>query len=134
MAFDYARYVVDFNTNEDANLVSRYFCEDAVWYSVGGERHGHDAIKSALALLHDGVQERMRPQVILQSETNVMAEVDMDFRATADRPDFPLGPMHAGDVITVKVLASYALRGDRISRLITMARRDGIVSAVPPFE
>jgi hypothetical protein len=63
MAFDYAQYVEDFNTNEDADLIARYFCEEAAWDSAGGERWSRgDRIARLITMAgRDGIVNSVPP-------------------------------------------------------------------------
>jgi ketosteroid isomerase-like protein len=119
-SLDYRAYEALFNTGDDAALVERFF-DDGVVFS-GGEREyrGRDQLKGFLDWAHDGVREVMRPQIVLHGEDIVFAEVDMDFHATKERPDFPFGHLHPGDMVTVKFFVTYSLRDGRIVELKSM--------------
>jgi hypothetical protein len=67
-----------------------------------------------------GVREVMRPQNVLQREDLLFAELDMDFHATKERPDFPFGHLLPGDLVTVKFFVTYRLRAGRIVELKSM--------------
>jgi len=70
-----------------------------------------------LNFAHDGIREIMRVQVLIQNENNIFAEIDMDFHASKERPDYPFGHLKPGDFFTVKMFCLYFLRGDRIEKL-----------------
>ncbi|MBO9498949.1 MAG: nuclear transport factor 2 family protein [Novosphingobium sp.] len=109
MELDYQAYEALFNTGDDEALVERFFAPDCRMVSANGVREGHEGLKAFLAWAHDGVREVMRPQRVLSEDGILFAEVDMDFHATGERPDFPFGHMFPGDLITVKFFVTYTL-------------------------
>jgi len=119
-ALDYQAYEALFNSGDDAALVERFFDDDVVF--SGGTRgyRGRDQLKAFLDWAHDGVREVMRPQTVLHGDDMLFAEVDMDFHATKERPEFPFGHLYPGDCVTVKFFVTYKLRGGRIIELKSM--------------
>ena len=121
MPLDYGAYVRDFNSGNDEGLVEKYFAEDTVMISGSGEFHGHAGMKEFLAWAHDGVREILRPVNIAYDDSNIFVEVDMDFVASKERPEFPFGHMLPGDIVTVKFLVHYIVNEDGlIQELQTM--------------
>lgn len=121
---DYAEYERVFNTGDDDLLVARFFCDD-VHFSGGSRDHvGKDGLLAFLRWAHDGVREVMRPQSWVRAVTHggdhLFAEVDMDFHASKERPDFPFGHLHPGDTVTVKFLVHYTLRDGKVAELKSM--------------
>ena len=117
---NYAEYEALFNTGDDAALVARYFDDDVRFTGGAREYRGKAALQSFLDWAHDGVREVMRPQNVLQRDDLLFAEVDMDFHARKERPDFPFGHLHPGDLVTVKFFVTYRLRNGRIIELKSM--------------
>lgn len=117
---DYSDYIEVFNTGDDEALVARFFADDIVF--TGGARlyRGKDELLGFLRWAHDGVREVMRPQNVLCERDLIFVEVDMDFHATKERPDFPFGHMHPGDQVTVKFFVTYRLENDKIVELKSM--------------
>lgn len=120
MKFDYDAYEACFNTGDDEELVQRFFCDDIVF--TGGARaySGKEELLAFLAWAHDGVREVMRPQLVLQNGDDLFAEVDMDFHATRERPEFPFGHLFPGDMVTVKFFVTYRLRDGKVKELKAM--------------
>jgi hypothetical protein len=112
MELDYQAYEALFNTGDDAALVERFFAEDCAMLSGSGARHGRDELLAFLNWAHDGVREVMRPQRVLSEDGILFAEVDMDFHATKERPDFPFAHLHPGEMVTVKFFVTYQLDED----------------------
>jgi ketosteroid isomerase-like protein len=117
---DYKAYEALFNTGDDAALVERYFDEDVLFTGGAREYRGRKALEDFLAWAHDGVREVMRPQNVLQQGDLVFAEVDMDFHATKERPEFPFGHLRPGDQVTVKFFVTYRLRNGKVVELKSM--------------
>jgi ketosteroid isomerase-like protein len=117
---NYNDYIAVFNTGDDAALVDRFFADDVLFTGGARDYQGKAALKAFLDWAHDGVREVMRPQNILQREDLIFVEVDMDFHATKERPDFPFGHLHPGDLVTVKFFVTYKLRGGKVIELKSM--------------
>jgi len=117
---NYDEYSTLFNTGDDAALIARFFADDVVFTGGTREHRGKDALKSFLDWAHNGVREVMRPQNVLQRDDFVFAEVDMDFHASKERPEFPFGHLRPGDLVTVKFFVTYRLRGNKIVELKSM--------------
>ncbi|WP_129790473.1 nuclear transport factor 2 family protein [Sphingosinicella sp. CPCC 101087] len=117
---NYLDYVDLFNTGDDAALVDRYF-HDEIVFTGGTRRHpGKEGLLAFLNWAHDGVREVIRLQNFLQQGDLIFADIDMDFHATKERPDFPFGHLYPGDSITVKFFVTYRLKDDRIVELKSM--------------
>lgn len=119
-AFDYDDYIALFCAGDDDGLVERYFDEDCVFTSGAREMRGKAALLDFLRWAHDGVREVPRPQTVLREGDTLFAEVDMDFHATKERPEFPFGHLHPGDLVTVKFFVVYELRGGKVAALKSM--------------
>jgi ketosteroid isomerase-like protein len=117
---NYKEYETLFNTGDDAALVARYFDDDVAFSGGSRDYRGKAQLKAFLDWAHDGVREVMRPQNVIQREDLLFAEVDMDFHASKERPEFPFGHLHAGDLVTVKFFVTYRLRNGRIVELKSM--------------
>jgi ketosteroid isomerase-like protein len=117
---DYAEYEALFNTGDDAALVERFFADDLVFSGGSRDHRGKDGLLGFLAWAHDGVREVMRPQQVLQHGDILFAEIDMDFHASKERPDFPFGHLHPGDLVTVKFFVQYRLRDGKVVALKSM--------------
>jgi hypothetical protein len=120
--FDFYKYAETFNSGDDKAMLDGFWVDDPVVYSARGDKEGvlasgKDGFLKFLNWAHDGVREIMRIQFLMQNENNIFAEIDMDFHASKERPDYPFGHLKPGDFITVKMLSLYFLRGDRIAKL-----------------
>ncbi len=118
--FNYEDYIAVFNTGDDDALVERFYHDDVTF--TGGSRlhHGKEGLRGFLAWAHDGVREVMRVQSYARSGKVLFADVDMDFHASKERPDFPFGHLYPGDTVTVKFHVTYTLRDEKIASLNSM--------------
>ena len=117
---NYDDYVTLFNTGDDATLVDRFYADDVVFSGGNRDYQGKDELVKFLNWAHDGVREVIRLQNMLQQDDLIFVEVDMDFHASKERPDFPFGHLYPGDLVTVKFFVTYKLRDDRIAELKSM--------------
>src|SRR5262245_10137294 len=117
---NYDDYIALFNTGDDAALIERFFDDDLVFSGGARDYRGKAALKSFLDWAHDGVREVMRPQTVLQNGDVLFADIDMDFHASKERPEFPFGHLRPGDRVTVKFFVTYRLRGDKVIELKAM--------------
>src|SRR5580692_789479 len=117
---NYHDYENLFNTGDDAALVAKYFDDDVIFTGGARDYRGKAQLKAFLDWAHDGVREVMRPQNVLQQGDLLFAEVDMDFHASKERPEFPFGHLRAGDLVTVKFFVTYRLREGKVIELKSM--------------
>jgi ketosteroid isomerase-like protein len=116
---DYAKYIEAFNAGDDAALVRNFFTPDVVFQSGARVVRGADELLKFLNWAHEGIRELIRAQVVLRDASHLFAEIDMDFVATADRPDFTFGALKKGERTTVKFFALYYLRDGKVAQLKT---------------
>ncbi|HEY1125366.1 MAG TPA: nuclear transport factor 2 family protein [Sphingobium sp.] len=119
---NYADYVADFNTGDDAGLVEKWYAPDCVMRSSTRTVEGRDGLKAFLDWAHDGVREIIRPRTVMHRGRRLFADVDMDFVCSKARPDFPFGALLPGDIMTVRFFATYETdEAGQIRELCTMA-------------
>ncbi len=114
---DYAAYIEAFNSGDDAALVQRFFTEDVIFQWGTRVIHGADELLTFLNGAHDGIREIIRAQVVLRDEDHIFAEIDMDFHATRDKPEFGFGPLKQGEFTTAKLLVVYDLRDGQVAQV-----------------
>jgi hypothetical protein len=117
--FDFYKYAEVFNSGDDRAMVDGFWVDDLKVATGQGEvlASGKESWLKFLEGVHDGMREIMRIQTLIRNESHIFAEIDMDFHASKDRPDYPFGSLKAGDFITVKMFALYFLRDDKIAML-----------------
>jgi hypothetical protein len=114
---DYATYIRAFNSGDDAALVRNFFTPDTLFQSGPRVLQGADELLKFLNWAHDGIREIIRAQTVLRDENHLFAEIDMDFHATVDKPDFTFGPLKKGEFTTVKFFVLYRLRDGKVAHL-----------------
>ena len=113
-------YMDAFNRYDDAALIRDFWTEDCAMQSGSRIFRGHAGMMEFLTWAHDGILETMRPKVIMQEGDHIFGEIDMDFTATRDRPDFQFGALKAGEFLTVKFFVQYTLRDGKVALLKSM--------------
>jgi hypothetical protein len=117
MEFDLARYFEDFNRNDDAATVQKYYTLDVVVEGPDRSVQGREAWLAMLSFVHAGVKEELRPLLTVREGDKLMAELEVVFTPSIDRADFPFGPLKAGVTLKMRFFAAYRLRGGQIARL-----------------
>ncbi len=117
MAFDIEKYAADFSAGDDEALVTKYFTEDVIIDGPDQSMHGREAWMSMLKFVHVGIRETLTPLAFAQTRNVLLSEMQVEFTATHDRPDFMHGPLLSGESLVMRFFASYRLRGDMIERL-----------------
>jgi hypothetical protein len=118
---DFQRYITAFNSGDDAHLVEEWFTEDCIFQSGPRLLKGRGELLQFLNWAHEGIREIIRAQTVLQGEhrgdDHLFAEIDMDFHAIRDRPDFLFGALRCGEFLTVKFFVLYRLRDGKVAHL-----------------
>jgi len=114
---DYQKYIQAFNSGDDARLVQEWFTEDCVFQSGPRLLRGREQLLDFLNWAHDGIREIIRAQVVLHDANHLFAEIDMDFHATRDKPEFLFGALKKGEYLTVKFFVLYRLRDGKVAHL-----------------
>jgi ketosteroid isomerase-like protein len=127
----FADYAAAFNRCDDAALVAEFWTEDCVMQSGARIVRGRDGMLEFLNWAHDGIREIMRPKLVIEQGDVIWAEIDMDFHATRDRPDFVFGALKTGEFVTVKFFAQYRTRGGQVAYLKTMTWPPGVGVSQP---
>lgn len=117
MSFDFKHYLQSFNGADEAAFVREFYTEDLIVEGPQGVMSGQQAWVNALTFVHDRVEERLHPVTVMQDGDTILAEIRGVFTATADRADFPFGPLKKGETLTVKMLGKYEIRGGKIAHL-----------------
>ena len=126
-------YMDAFNRYDDAALLRDFWTEDCVMQSGPRLMVGHKGMQEFLDWAHDGILETMRPKVLMENGDHIFAEIDMDFTATRDRPDFQFGALKTGEYLTVKFFVQYSLEGGKVAYLKSMTWPPGEGVSKPQF-
>ena len=112
----FSDYVAGFNL-QDVDAFAATFYAPSIIFERKNHRftRGRDKYIEEYHASHDGLVEILRPQRILVEGNNIAAELNVDFVATKDQPNFIIMPLKAGDKFTVKMFAFYTVEDGRFT-------------------
>lgn len=112
---DYVAYLASFNSAGDKASLLEHYAPDAV---IEGP-HGVTPLEEFVEQLRDardGVRVTAVPLNVVGDGDTLMAELDITYEASRDRPDHPVVPLRAGESVTMRFFSVYELRDGRIVR------------------
>lgn len=123
----YAAYLACFNAG-DFERFGAYYTDDVV-FELGDLRafHGLDELVAFYKDVRARVRETQTPLQVVIDEEGVAAELESEFVALEDWPEFVSGPLEKGDVYRRRGLIMYTLRDGKFSR-IRSARQKVLLS------
>lgn len=112
---DYEAYLRSFNSVEDKATLLEHYAPDCRIEGANGLTSIDDFLEQ-LRNVRDGVRVTAVPITVLGDEDKIMAELDITYAAERDRPDHPMGPLKAGESLTMRFFSSYDVVDGRITR------------------
>jgi ketosteroid isomerase-like protein len=112
---DYVAYLESFNRFGDTAELLEHYTPDA---RIEGP-NGVTPLREFVEQLHDardGVRVSAVPITVVGDEDSLMAELDITYTATRDRPDHPVVPLRSGESVTMRFFSVYELRDGKIAR------------------
>jgi len=122
---DYDSYIESLNSGRNAEFVDYWFTDDCIIDGGSAPIHGRAQFIAFLNMIRDGVREIARPQRIGYGENVIFSELDVDFVCSRDRPDFPMGPLRAGETMTLRCHVVYTIRNGRVAMMHNMFWQPG---------
>jgi SnoaL-like domain len=123
-AGEFREYVSAFNARDYAALARFYSSDVTLSFPSGITLTGPDAIAGFYRSMHEAVREVMEIDFLLIGQDSVAAEFYVEFHAFADYPQFPRGPLRAGDVVRHTSFVHYDLdSADRFRRIRVAVHR-----------
>jgi hypothetical protein len=121
---DFDRYIDAFNRG-DLQTLKQFYCEDVV-FRLGAkmEIRGRENIVAFYTEVLKKVQEVLTIRQVVADDTGLAAEIDTEFKALVDDPDFIAGPLVKGESIFITSLVIYRFRDGRVAR-VQSARASG---------
>lgn len=104
-------YIEAYN-HRDWATVAGFYTADAVFENFGHHHAGADT-QRYLQQLHQGLEDRLKPLVVVTDNANVAMEADCELHALVDLPTLPIGAMKAGERRTVRMFSFYDLEGGK---------------------
>lgn len=118
------RYIAAFNEGDFETACSYY--ADGISLTIGSGRElcGRDEIVRFYTGVRGGTQRTIKVLDCFANETLLAAELESEFLALTDIPDFTSGPMRQGDRMYINSVVFYDIDQGRFSRIrSTVLRR-----------
>jgi hypothetical protein len=116
-------YIAAFNRGDTA-AYGAFYCDDVTLVIADHtELHGRQAIFDFYARVTAGATRTLGVLNVLADEHLLAAELESEFLATRDLPDFPSGPMRAGDRLYINSFVFYDLVDGRYRRIRAATHR-----------
>lgn len=110
-------YVACFNEG-DFDRLRDYYAEDVeIVNGAGVVMRGPDEVFAFYREVRATTQRTIKVLRALADEHHVFAELESEFLATTDNPDFASGPMREGDRLYINTIAVYQVRDGRFIRV-----------------
>lgn len=116
-------YIAAFNRGDTA-AYGAYYCEDVVLAIAGHTLlRGPRAIFDFYAGVKSGTERTIQIVNVLAGADRLAAELESEFLATSDLPDFAPRPMKAGDRLFLNTFVFYDLEGGKYKRIRSATHR-----------
>ena len=109
-------YIDCFNRDDFAGF-SRYYTDDVVLELPQKELRGRQAIVDFYRVVKARIRETLQINAIVADEEGLAAEVDTEFLALEDWPDFIVRPVKKGDSIRIVSFVHYEIRDGRFAHI-----------------
>jgi len=116
-------YLACFNAG-DFDRLREYYADDVELINGAGVvMRGPDEVFAFYREVRSVTQRTIKVLRALADEHLVFAELESEFLATTDAPDFASGPMREGDRLYINTVAVYEVRDGRFARVRAAALR-----------
>jgi sulfur carrier protein ThiS len=109
-------YIGCFNRDDFAGF-SRYYADDVVLELPKKELRGSQAIVDFYRIVKARIRETLRINEIVADDEGLAAEVDTEFYALEDWPEFIVRPVKKGDIIRIVSFVHYKIRDGRFAHI-----------------
>jgi hypothetical protein len=113
----FADYIAAYNRGDFEALASFYTADVRLIIGTGTELVGAPAIVDFYSAIVGKASRTIKVLQCFADESLLAAELESEFLALVDIPDFPSGSMRKGDRLYINSFALYERRGDRFSRI-----------------
>lgn len=113
----FRRYIAAFNAHDYASLVDHYDPNVLIVIGNGTELRGRQAVVDFYSKVNAQTTREIRILDAFSDGAMVGAEIESEFLAIEDAPDFSSGPMAKGDRLYINSFALYDIRGGRYARI-----------------
>jgi len=113
----FAAYIDAFN-RDDVAAYGSYYADDVVLVIAGKtELRGRQAIFDFYQVVRSQTRRTLQVNKFIATPSQLAVELESEFLALEDLPDFTAGPMRKGGRIFINTFVLYDLRGGRFSRI-----------------
>ena len=112
----YARYIAAFNNNDFAGF-TEFYADDVVLELPMTTLRGRQAILDFYTEVKKRVRETLKVGQLVLDEHGLAVEVDTEFHAFEDAPDFIVRPMKKGESIKSVSFILYEHEGGKFTRI-----------------
>jgi sulfur carrier protein ThiS len=109
-------YIDCFNRDDFAGF-SRYYTDDVVLELPKKELRGPQAIVDFYRVVKARIRETLQINEVVADDEGLAAEVDTEFLALEDWPDFIVRPVKKGDSIRIVSFVHYKIRDGRFAHI-----------------
>jgi hypothetical protein len=109
-------YIACFNRDDFAGF-SRYYTDDVLLELPQKELRGPQAIVDFYRVVKARIRETLRINEIVADEAGLAAEVETEFFALEDWPDFIVRPVKKGESIRIVSFVHYKIRDGRFAHI-----------------
>jgi sulfur carrier protein ThiS len=109
-------YIDCFNRNDFAGF-TRYYADDVLLELPKMQLRGPQAIIDFYRVVKARVRETLKINEVIADSEGLAAEVDTEFLALEDWPDFIVGPLKKGDAIRIVSFVHYKIRDGRFAHI-----------------
>ena len=113
---DFVRYYEEYN-NHGADGVSDFYVGEVIFEFQGSQINGKEAVLKYFKQLHLVFKEIMKPQKIFIEGNKAAVELENEFVAKADIPDFLGKSLKVGESTTARFGAFYDIRDGKIAHV-----------------
>ncbi|MCW2337921.1 hypothetical protein M2337_002154 [Sphingobium sp. B2D3A] len=122
-------YIASFNAQDWPALVKNYAPDVHLVIGNGTELIGHDAIVAFYKKVNQQTRRIIQVRNVFTDGKRLVAELESEFLATVDAPDFTSGPLKKGDRIHINSFALYEYVGDVFTNIRSAVFRREFIPA-----
>lgn len=112
----YAQYIAAFNNNDFPGF-TKFYAEDVVLELPVGTLRGRQAIFDFYAKVKERVRETLKVGQLVIDDRGLAVEIDTEFLALEDAPDFVVRPLKKGEAIRSTSFILYEHRDGKFTRI-----------------
>lgn len=113
---DFREYIAAFNRN-DFEGFGRYYAEDVIFEGRAGKFSKRADVLSFYRTVKSRMRETITIHDVVLGEQDIAADLETELHALVDWPDFPTGPIRAGQTIRSQNFIWYDVRDRKFVRI-----------------